>query len=745
MVEVPLVAQVLNDCGELGSAPLPFVPVRWYGRNAGVYFNHELTETDRYGLTYNDSTYFGRFADRDGFIIAVSGCVWGSFALDVTPGPARYLLMDHMEPVLVTAPDADKGVEINIQLTDEFLNPVTGPQVVFNLNVWHPDCRLATVVEPGAALEAGVAEALAEEIPVPCPYFDQFEGNPSYISYQTTAVGTAGAGHYSTTVTNFLAGDAYVSIYPVTEGIEGRGLWHAFADNLDEDTQWSMPEGSLWEVGTPAAGVGPGAAHSGDTCLGTNLDGPLAFSVEPRPDVASRHIRLDPTYTGICEAILNFSTWHDMGRPCPTDCTNATGLVSFFDMGYEWPYGEPKANEAIIIGPSLDGFPYPGPGLCGEEAVDGPVIADAISDSRVVDERIRPKLWGFGGISNGWRPVTMELPTGDFDCDYEGYRLLYLDAGFRLYTVNGEPLGPGWYVDDLELDVLLLDGRIPFEPGPPETIEIWTEQNSLDNLSDTCLFPWITGAVVLDYWGNPVPEMEVEFLLTKLTATPLAGDIKAPGDAVFHEALEGDDPQFAGDGSAKVTTSERGVIRLAVLDDTVETIRLDAQVNGIDGTVSVQETFSQATPNPGECCDNAIDLGEIYDYYTDVFLIWDYLDNDQTLACEDIEGSYEGQDLVFQFTSAQTRMAYIKYYNCYWYSPGEYYSCSTFDGSYGIELREGTSDSCPGEFPSSTLPGNECQVGYTRQYFLQEGQDYLLTIQAVDPYYDYVYVSISSS
>ncbi|MBN1947177.1 MAG: hypothetical protein JW797_16015, partial [Bradymonadales bacterium] len=693
MVEVPLVAQVLNDCGELGSAPLPFVPVRWNGRNARVRSGYELTVTDRYGLTSSRAD-FGRAADRDSSIIAVAGCVSGSFSLDVVPAEAHYLLMDHMDPVPVTAPDATSGVAIHLQLTDQYLNPVTGPEVLFHLVTTAESCMI------GREAEANIAKDL---VPGTCPFFDQFEGGPSLITYQTTDA----TGHYTTTISSTLPEDAIVFILPLSIDrgeeeplqIYGRGLWNALEDGLEGELSWIMEDGSQWEVGTPEAGVGPGAAHSGYNCLGTNLDGALSYSITPRPDRAIYHAETEAVFNTPCAAFLQFQSWHDMGRPCPTDCTNAMGWFSILDTD------DGGSDSGWARMSPLDR--YPGPALCDEGG----------------DIEEMP-YWGFGGEGGGeWR--TVHIPYLNEQCGLvpeEGQQPRWVKAdhfaSFNLSTINGYPLGPGWYIDDLEVTVLLHFGRVPFVPGPPEAVYFEPWWDSAKNLSETCRFPWIVQAWVEDYYGNLVPEATIDFALSQ-EDPPAEFELLAAGtgDAYFYEVLEGDNAQFNEDGTLTVDTSQEGSVMLSMLDDTEEWIRLDAVVQESTATEAIFLWFSQDDPTVGECCENAIDLQTITGNVVYSFYTCDYRDNQQILGCE----PGEGYDQVLQFKVDSAAM----------YSIGYYCRASCLN-DYVIELREGDASSCPGTPHPGTSPGDECQYG-PRSYFLVPEQPYLLTIRALEP------------
>ncbi len=206
----------------------------------------------------------------------------------------------------------------------------------------------------------------------------------------------------------------------------------------------------LWEWGAPST-YGPGGAHWGLNCWATNLDGPYGNNANS-PMYSKTYSLVEAT-----SATFNFYHYYD------TQSGRDGGNVKISTDG---------GSTYSLITPE-GGYPTSTMYWNGEA--------------------------GYSGSSDGWVMATFDLS------DYLGQ-----DIKFKFtFGADGTGNGPGWYVDDvfLELTYPVSVALIPDSPTVPRGSNLGFTVNA-ENAADYPITLQVWSEVLLPngmpYWGNPI-------------------------------------------------------------------------------------------------------------------------------------------------------------------------------------------------------------------------------------------------
>jgi PKD repeat protein len=674
--ELPLVAMVVNTCG----AALPWAMVRLFGHNARLdWIANENQDRQEWGLTNEEGiiTFGAEAGPRvgEGTMVAAALCYEAAFVNDVLVGDAEYLVMDDY----TAHPTVSKtvGTTLSFQLTDEYLNPVTGPKTQFDLSVDNKD---ACWEEPD------------DDDDIICE-------STSRDNLVTDANGKATAVLRS------------ITTYPLAinfndvEVIEGEHIGdkltglvrRQWKDDLEGDFNWEAF--GQWEHGSPAAGVGPSAAHSGDNLVGTNLDGNYTINEDwgmitrqsGEPDWLFWPIEMEPWYweTMPFAVFLDYWHWYDtIGDTCP-ECVAGTGYL----YDYMYPWGG-----------------YPGPDLCW---------GDDMGETKGADTR--QYMWGYAGKSNGWKLSSYYYNFYRFaesrqlsDDDYT----MYLEFDF-LTSPYGEPDGAGWYIDDVEFNVVWTMAYIQFEAGPPDYVDVWEqteggvplngedgEPETIDGGPDSGCASYgenvIIGIETYDEFGNFIDRAGVAVDCT-LEDDIEIGKRAANDSATFvTPAYEGTLVSGAGTPSAKATTSDDGEIYLGIQNTEQEWVGVNCDLDALTDDESDYTEFYFGSDHfpPGDCCYNPIVMDEWdkEDYY-----VWGYTDDSYLERCAQLSEYHElipEEDIICSDETEQDvvfKIIDVPQDGLYWiHVDGDYYN------EFYVNVYQG--NTCPGDvLPQGTI------------------------------------------
>jgi len=699
--------RILNECG----IPLPGAMVYFSGLNAHVPGSADCdmyycTTTDMNGeLSFPVKAGFR--AGIDGKIIAQSGCTSVAFTdLTVRPSTADGLVM---MPVNTTQPaDGVSSIKVDFQLMDHYLNPVDGPDVQFGLRMdWGSHIKGFENDPDNTArfLDAGV---------------NGFCENSNCTNLETVN------GKRSVNVSATTTWPVFVEVYDVSVieddssglniGDQLRGFaMRTFDDDFEGsgDLDYNFFPWSQWEIGEPTSADGPASAHSGDNVLGTNLSGDFEIVTGPPagmdidtdidfdtdldfdkdPDkgymdfIFSDFANIEMEYPEHRFArgfMLEFWHWYDMTGGACVECTSATGNIVYYTDEYE--YMNPMGR-------------HPLPHLCLDP--EDPVYMgwDVIA--------------GFGGKSDGWENVAMRPWMFN---DKEPLPPLDDALNFALHTSTfGDNTGPGWYIDDIHIKVLLKYGSLQFaNTGIGAYTEVWREPG----MDYNGIFPPDAGpcmdyadpanvhAVVYDEHDNRImePGIQVEFTLAD------AGLGKGAGTGVISEVLRGSLVSQTG-GVTTVETDYDGVIRLSILDSVPGTNYVRSQLSGVSGSQDDEAVvFTQEAFPTGDCCEDPIIMnsgnpGTDFSTQTPT-----YLYNYHSIVGSCYTWNFPMPDAVFKFKVSEDGLYYVR---------GN-------SGSYNYEIRMG--DNCPGTRLVDDVVGSAC-FGYDTYAYLYEGETYWVIVQ----------------
>ncbi len=206
----------------------------------------------------------------------------------------------------------------------------------------------------------------------------------------------------------------------------------------------------LWEWGAPST-YGPGGAHWGLNCWATNLDGPYGNNANS-PMYSKTYSLVEAT-----SATFNFYHYYD------TQQTRDGGNVKISTDG--------GATYSLIT--PVGGYPTATMGWNGEA--------------------------GFTGASDGWELVSFDL---------SGYLGEEVEFKFT-FGSDGSSNGPGWYVDDVYLE-LEYPVSVSLTPDSP-TVPRGTNMGFVVSAANTADYPvtlQVWSEVLLPngmpYWGNPI-------------------------------------------------------------------------------------------------------------------------------------------------------------------------------------------------------------------------------------------------
>ncbi len=311
LMEETLDVAVSNTCGE----PLPLTMVRWSGHNA-IPAEYE-TWTDGGGYDFNFA-WFGTRAGA-GTITVASGAASTDYTFESGPSEPAFLVMEIAETTF-----ADGDVDVNLQLTDAYLNPLTAPEITFDLGLERTG---GSGVGPDA----------------------KFVWTDTTDLHQLVTV----SGQFSTPAYYEVDDPEPVLVWinpePLGDGtiITGVGQVLVFADDMEGADGWTRENPSQWEVGVPT--FGPEAAHSGENVMGTVLGDTFDITFD---DYTHRVADALPSGLALSSATLEYWQWYDFGgddRPC----SPGAGFVSMNGGEFIEPEG------------------YPGPATCGDENLWG--------------------------------------------------------------------------------------------------------------------------------------------------------------------------------------------------------------------------------------------------------------------------------------------------------------------------------------------------------------------------------------
>jgi len=715
---------VYNECG----IPLPGAMVKLNGINAWVYEGANCgglycTYSDMDGMIFF-KTFAGYRADAPASITASLPrlCVEAVFDdLTVTPGPAAMLLMNG--PVPHPKANGNDAAELSFQLYDRFLNPMTGPDVQFGLeiewgmmdknfnwdpnnNAWFADAGTDGVCNGRYCWNLTTENGQRNGIEV--------YGNttwPVFVEVGDVKTIEEVDGGYSLG-SNLFGG----ALYLYENDFEGSG-------NIEPQ----MNEWSQWEVGEPTGSNGPSSAHSGDNVLGTNLDGdyevPDTFPGSTKVTqggyggygggfIFSDYVNFDfdyYEYTYMMGMWVEFWHWYDMRgstSTCP-ECSAATGNVqSYYNESY---YLLRKEGYPA-------GSPYPGPGLCWYD--DSPA-----------KDKDAPELYrGWGAQNKEWHQAHMRYYEFDYmDVYYDKqdyphyYPYIYGNLLFAFNTsTNGEAGGAGWYIDDLRIQALAGQGALRFDnTNDAKQTDVW-QQSSYDfngviaSDAGPCYGeyePATATVTVHDEYDNRIVESGIEVDVSFVDA-----GVKGYNSAEVDQVLRGSFVSQTG-GVTRLATDYEGVIRFGVKNTTPGALNIKTELPGVAGTGDEDTEyiyFSYNTYLIGDCCEDPILVNNFNPTTSMTASTGESLGN-----YHDVEGSCSGSsdytkpDAVFKFRVSEDGLYF--------------FNTNVGCCSYRFEIRQG--NTCPGTpIPEDQIDSN---CFYSDEYaYLFAGTTYWLIIEA---------------
>lgn len=350
-----------------------------------------------------------------------------------------------------------------------------------------------------------------------------------------TGVATSG-GTVTVYVCNTVAQDAFVGVYNLSdEAITVYGWDSVFTDDVESDAGWDVSsDANPWQRGTPSypAGLAP---TSGSSVWGTVLDGPLeqvAYYYQWFTGL-ERRVYVDYPYMGeIYYSMLRFNQFYEIDG-----CAQAT-------VRLDEPWGYPQYP--------IDGYN----GGCTES--------------------------GFQGSSGDWRSTMFALDPrrGDFS------------IWWTIHSEGGDwgASGAGWYIDDVELALLVSNPRIRFAPGASASVAMSTETSGTVG---ACTAPGGLRAELYDAFGNRTGESGVELTFVSDSSTTTFG------------LVAGNDFSDSGTDTDTATTVD-GVVRLLLNDSVLETVNVTGTITGDDtstGDTAVDFAAPPASEDLASCSD----------------------------------------------------------------------------------------------------------------------------------------------
>jgi len=760
------IIRVLNECG----TPLPDAYVSLTGKNAFVPggttcgWGNFCNGTDDEGLL-EFRGIAGYAAGDPASITAKAGCISATFDnLTVLPGRAQALVLEPIDDVGVA--DGEDELALNFQLVDGWLNPVTGPDVQFGLNLsffplgppplkdYDPDpLNNAWFVDAGAnaagecdgrdcwnlETENGQRTIYMSSTSVYPVYF--FILNPRVI--EDTPEGPS--------IGNYLMGAAKV-VYQT-----------GFEETNDENLYYEYNYGvSQWEIGSPTGSVGPDSAHTGNNVAGTNLSGnydvipqyflDMYYGDGPRPRPNTRKGTKDAfdfmypdtllfsfeyfEYMYMPFAFLEFWHWYDMvgtGNPCPW-CSPAVGNVS------QYYYSDLYVPHTYYDQLYPVGY-YPGPFLCYEYSYEYYDYMYSMFDKgteTTASKGFYPEMYdGFGGKGNGWEKVNMTMFPLMYDFNFavvdknakeynppyyaEMYGPVWNDNEimFNFWTSTyGIGSGPGWYLDDVKITAVSYIAATQFvNSGEPAYTETW-QQSPYDYNgavagadADPCsdeVEPAMVRTIVRDEFDNQIWKsgIEIDFSFSSggKDHTTASVDYVDRGTLVSSSG-----------GITTVATDDKGVVRLAIKDTEAGSFGVVSELDGVADSDDYESVIFNSESFPtGDCCANPLIMnsgnpGEYMNMSTIGNLSGYHGFEGQCTPWEE----YPPADAVFKFTVSETGLYRI--YDNY---------------NYRKDLRMGAS--CPGtQLPEQEINYN-CYTS-TIYAYLYEGTTYWVIIQSNGP------------
>jgi len=721
-----MIIEITNECG----IPLPNARVRVTGMNAYAWDGADCeggTICTSSGMDGRLSFwgYAGYRAGAPGSITVINGCHTATFDnLEVTAGEAAMLLLENPKNH-PTANGKDTAV-LTFQLYDWYMNPVTGPDVQFGLELDYGPNNKDFGYDPtndAWFLDAGVTGICEGEY---CWNLETTNGTKTGIQVAADTTWPVFVRVYDVSV-----------IEDVDDGPDvgshlfggARYLWETGFETGDTELEPSMGPYSQWEVGRPTASDGPSGAHTGSRVLGTNLDGDyevitewpdMDIDIDSDADKIVSDLDIDSDsdgafvftdfadfdfdyyeYTYMMGMFVDFWHWYDMrGNLGCTECTAASGQVqSYYDGSYYLL--RPHGND--------EGAPYPGPGICVKEE----------------EENKRQTYfayeYGWGGQQKSWKQVHMRYYEFDYFGDliekapwYNWYG--YGDLKFAFHTSDeGEADGAGWYIDDLRIQGIAGQGAITFDnTNVAAYTDLW-QQSGVDYNGTTspdagpCMDynePARVHAVVYDENDNRImePGINVEFTLAD------AGVLgKGAGTGTISEVLRGSLVSQSG-GVTTVATDEDGVIRLSIQDTVPGSYWVRSELSGVSNSMDEESiSFTEETFYTGDCCEDTILLngGTPGTYLSGSAPTYIRYYHGIEGSCLSSMYSYLLPDVIFEFKVSEDGLYYMSIPCC----------------SYYFELRMG--NNCPGTPVTSPDIDYNC-FGGSMYAYLYEGETYYL-------------------
>ena len=316
-----LLARVDNSCGE----PIPGARIDWYPHNA--WPNPQFSETNAIGVA-RTRVSLGTQAGEGTVTATAAPGVSATFTQTVEAGEPAVLLMEEVPRVQVTD---DGPVTLTFQLRDAFSNPLTEPDLTFDL-----------------ALVANGGDLVG--------HLDSADSGVTEKTDIALEDGRATVRLYSEEL-----GSLFVVASNISEpGVVAGGLEVLATEDFENDGgSWTLTQPlSRWEVGEPLAG--PDAAHSGSQLLGTRLDGEFDADTASLGGSAKRRFNVSHP-RGVQALFLRYWQWYDMSMSL-LGCTVAKGIVSSGSTGvsplenYPGPYQCTAADSVYGFGGKSDGW-----------------------------------------------------------------------------------------------------------------------------------------------------------------------------------------------------------------------------------------------------------------------------------------------------------------------------------------------------------------------------------------------------
>ena len=149
-----------------------------------------------------------------------------------------------------------------------------------------------------------------------------------------------------------------------------------YVENFDDNpVGWTTGAGAgdtgttVWELGTPSGGEGPGAAQSALNCYATNLDGPYGIDTE----IWLRSPPID--LTGVGAATLNYNEWRDI------EVGFDSGKVTILDAADDSEIAEIADSIDALVDPwELTSYPVPTAALGKMIKIEWRFAADNINE-----------------------------------------------------------------------------------------------------------------------------------------------------------------------------------------------------------------------------------------------------------------------------------------------------------------------------------------------------------------------------